>query len=108
MADTKPKDFTKKKFERKVAPSKNPLRLLKKQQRSLERLIQNKEKLKDLPEGVVQETEKKLKEIAEKVKDLSETTQTKKEEEVKITNEKKAAAAAAKKGGSNGIKFTGK
>lgn len=107
MADSKPKEFTKKKFERKVAPSKAPLRLLKKKQRDLQRLLQNKDKLKDLPEDVVKDTEAKLKDITAQVAEMSETTQSKAEQENKTKTEKKAADAAAKKSAVNGAKLTG-
>jgi len=107
MADSQPKEFTKKKFERKVAPSKAPLRLLKKKQRDLQRLLQNKDKLKDLPEDVVKDTEAKLKDIAAQVAEMSQSTESKVEQENKTKAEKKAAAAAAKKSTINSLKLTG-
>ncbi|KAF9175796.1 hypothetical protein BGX21_003950 [Mortierella sp. AD011] len=61
---------SKKKFERKVAPSKAPRRLLKKKLRDLERLIKNKNSLKDLPEEVVQETEKKIADVKNQIEAL--------------------------------------
>ncbi|KAG0370944.1 hypothetical protein BC939DRAFT_114284 [Gamsiella multidivaricata] len=61
---------TKKKFERKVAPSKAPRRLLKKKLRDLERLIQNKNKLKDLPEQVIGDVEKKIVEVKDQIEAL--------------------------------------
>ncbi|KAG0044837.1 hypothetical protein BGZ83_009894 [Gryganskiella cystojenkinii] len=118
MADTQPREFKKRKFgkdkegtkERKSVPSKAPLRLLKKKQRDLARLLQNKERLKDLPQEVVKETETKLEEITKQVEELSETTTVQREEEAKAAAEKKAekkaASAAAKKAGSNALKFT--
>ncbi|KAG0015613.1 hypothetical protein BGZ80_009756 [Entomortierella chlamydospora] len=59
-----------KKFERRVAPSKAPRRLLKKKLRDLERLIKNKNSLKDLPEEVVQETEKKMADVKKQIEAL--------------------------------------
>ncbi|GJJ69372.1 hypothetical protein EMPS_01718 [Entomortierella parvispora] len=106
MADSKPNEFTKKKFERKVAPSKAPLRLLKKKQRDLQRLLQNKDKLKDLPEDVVKDTETKLKDITAQVNEMSQTNQSKAEQDNKAKEEKKAAAAAAKKSTVNQQKLT--
>ncbi|KAF9183445.1 hypothetical protein BGZ51_004019 [Haplosporangium sp. Z 767] len=60
----------KKKFQRKVAPSKAPGRLLKKKLRDMERLIKNKDTLKDLPEEVIAETEKKIVEIKKQIEAL--------------------------------------
>ncbi|KAF9361656.1 hypothetical protein BGX26_000608 [Mortierella sp. AD094] len=65
---------SKKKFERKVAPSKAPRRLLKKKLRDLERLIKNKNSLKDLPEEVVQETEKKMADVKKQIEALGPET----------------------------------
>lgn len=91
----------KKKFERKVAPSKAPGRLLKKKLRDLERLLQNKDKLKDLPEEVVEETKKKIEETKKQIAALGPAAPP-----AVAAAEKKNEAKAAKKS-SNGLKFTG-
>lgn len=91
----------KKKFERKVAPSKAPGRLLKKKLRDLERLLQNKDKLKDLPEEVVEETKKKIEETKKQIATLGPAASP-----AVSAVEKKNEAKAAKKS-SNGLKFTG-
>ncbi|KAF9388075.1 hypothetical protein CPB97_001649 [Podila verticillata] len=90
----------KKKFERKVAPSKAPGRLLKKKLRDLERLLQNKDKLKDLPEEVVEETKKKIEETKKQIAALGPAAPP-----AVAAAEKKNEAKAAKKS-SNGLKFT--
>ncbi|KAG0344976.1 hypothetical protein BG004_004041 [Podila humilis] len=95
-----------KKFERKVAPSMAPGRLLKKKLRDLERLLQNKDKLKDLPEEVVDETRKKIVEIKNQITDLgpSATAQpTISAAEKKQVNKTEAKAEHKSK---NGVKFT--
>ncbi|KAF9135431.1 hypothetical protein BGW39_002898 [Mortierella sp. 14UC] len=69
--DTKAASGTKKKFVRKVAPSKAPGRVLKKQLRNMERLLKNKDTLKDLPTEVVTETEKKIADVKKKIEALS-------------------------------------
>ncbi|KAF9156284.1 hypothetical protein BG015_006328 [Linnemannia schmuckeri] len=68
--DSKAVSGTKKKFVRKVAPSKAPGRVLKKQLRNMERLLKNKDTLKDLPAEVVTETEKKIADVKKKIKAL--------------------------------------
>ncbi|KAF9932033.1 hypothetical protein FBU30_009097 [Linnemannia zychae] len=68
--DKKPDAGTKKRFFGKVAPSKAPARVLKKQLRSMERLLKNKDNMKDLPEEVVAETEKKIADIKSKIEAL--------------------------------------
>ena len=68
--DSKADAGTKKKFVRKVAPSKAPGRVLKKQLRNMERLLKNKDTLKDLPTEVVAETEKKIADIKKKIEAL--------------------------------------
>ncbi|KAG0319692.1 hypothetical protein BGZ97_001633 [Linnemannia gamsii] len=68
--DSKADSGTKKKFVRKVAPSKAPGRVLKKQLRNMERLLKNKDTLKDLPTEVVAETEKKIADIKKKIEAL--------------------------------------
>ncbi|KAF9432148.1 hypothetical protein BGZ76_011195 [Entomortierella beljakovae] len=64
----------KKKFERKVAPSKAPRRLLKKKLRDLERLVKNKGTLKDLPEEVLKDTESKIDEVKKQIEALGPET----------------------------------
>ncbi|KAG9070517.1 hypothetical protein KI688_008055 [Linnemannia hyalina] len=68
--DNKADAGTKKKFVRKVAPSKAPGRVLKKQLRNMERLLKNKDTLKDLPVEVVAETEKKIADVKKKIEAL--------------------------------------
>ncbi|KAK3809884.1 MAG: hypothetical protein JOS17DRAFT_796462 [Linnemannia elongata] len=68
--DSKADAGTKKKFVRKVAPSKAPGRVLKKQLRNMERLLKNKDTLKDLPAEVVAETEKKIADVKKKIEAL--------------------------------------
>ncbi|OAQ31025.1 hypothetical protein K457DRAFT_136646 [Linnemannia elongata AG-77] len=68
--DSKADAGAKKKFVRKVAPSKAPGRVLKKQLRNMERLLKNKDTLKDLPAEVVAETEKKIAEVKKKIEAL--------------------------------------
>ncbi|KAF8930790.1 hypothetical protein EDD21DRAFT_445862 [Dissophora ornata] len=95
---------TKKKFERKKAPSKAPRRMLKKKLRDLERLIKNKNTLKDLPEEVVQETEKKMGEVKKELEALGpETTST--PEAVGAKGSKGSSNDKIKKDG-KGVKFT--
>jgi uncharacterized protein YlbG (UPF0298 family) len=102
--DSKADSGTKKKFVRKVAPSKAPGRVLKKQLRNMERLLKNKDTLKDLPTEVVAETEKKIADIKKKIEALGPQASP-------------AAATAAPKSGKpqvnnsvskGGIKATGK
>lgn len=68
--DNKADSGIKKKFVRKVAPSKAPGRVLKKQLRNMERLLKNKDTLKDLPVEVVSETEKKIADVKKKIEAL--------------------------------------
>ncbi|KAF9110490.1 hypothetical protein BGX27_006285 [Mortierella sp. AM989] len=70
MEATRTAGSKKKKFERKVAPSKAPRRLLKKKLRDLERLIKNKNSLKDLPDEVIQDTEKKMADVKKQIEAL--------------------------------------
>lgn len=96
----------KKKFERKVAPSKAPGRLLKKKLRDLERLLQNKDKLKDLPEEVVQETTKKIEETKRQIAELAPSASSPAVSAAENKQNKKNEAKVAQKS-SNGLKFTG-
>ncbi|KAG0295410.1 hypothetical protein BGZ96_011783 [Linnemannia gamsii] len=68
--DSKADSGIKTKFVRKVAPSKAPGRVLKKQLRNMERLLKNKDTLKDLPAEVVSETEKKIADVKKKIEAL--------------------------------------
>ncbi|KAF9307400.1 hypothetical protein BGZ74_003875 [Mortierella antarctica] len=95
----------KKKFERKVAPSKAPGRLLKKKLRDLERLLQNKDKLKDLPEEVVQETKNKIEETKRQIAGLGPSASSPAVSAVERKQNKKNEAKAVQKS-SNGLKFT--
>ncbi|KAG0084352.1 hypothetical protein BGZ93_009613 [Podila epicladia] len=95
----------KKKFERKVAPSKAPGRLLKKKLRDLERLLQNKDKLKDLPEEVVQETKNKIEETKRQIAELGPSAPSPAVSAADRKQNKKNEAKAVEKS-SNGLKFT--
>ncbi|KAG0027728.1 hypothetical protein BGZ81_005338 [Podila clonocystis] len=95
----------KKKFERKVAPSKAPGRLLKKKLRDLERLLQNKDKLKDLPEEVVQETKNKIEETKRQIAEMGPVASSPAVSAAESKQNKKNEAKAAQKS-SNGLKFT--
>ncbi|KAF9910255.1 hypothetical protein EC991_006984 [Linnemannia zychae] len=68
--DSKAALGSKKKFVRKVAPSKAPGRVLKKQLRNMERLLQKKDTFKDLPVEVIAETEKKIADVKKKIEAL--------------------------------------
>ncbi|KAF9583937.1 hypothetical protein BGW38_008069 [Lunasporangiospora selenospora] len=63
---------SKKAFVRKVAPSKAPRRLLKRKIRDMERLVKNKDSLKDLPEQVVQDTNEKIADLKRQLQAIGE------------------------------------
>ncbi|KAG0200891.1 18S rRNA maturation protein [Mortierella sp. GBA30] len=90
---------SKKKWAWKVAPSKAPGRVLKKKLRDLERLIKNKDSLKDLPEEVIKETEKKIVEVQKQIEALGPQTSP-----ADTQKQKKSGGATDKS--SKGIKFT--
>jgi hypothetical protein len=106
--DSKAASGTKKRFVRKVAPSKAPGRLLKKQLRNMERLLKNKDTLKDLPAEVVVETEKKIADVKKKIDALGPQAKP----EAPSTTRAVSAQNNSKNGGGNsttkgGIKATG-
>ncbi|KAF9966809.1 hypothetical protein BGZ70_001170 [Mortierella alpina] len=88
----------KKKWAWKVAPSKAPGRVLKKKLRDMERLIQKKDTLKDIPAEVIQETEKKIVEIKKQIEALGPPTapsakKQNKKQNKKVTEEEKSPKA---------------
>ncbi|KAI1320267.1 hypothetical protein EDD11_001482 [Mortierella claussenii] len=89
----------KRKFVRKVAPSKAPRRLLKKKLRDLERLIKNKNKdaARDLPEEAIKDTEKKMADIKKQLEAMGpeKPAQDQKPSKKALKAAAKAAKAAA-------------
>ncbi|CAO3574868.1 unnamed protein product [Mortierella alpina] len=92
----------KKKFTWKVAPSKAPGRVLKKKLRDMERLIQKKDTLKDIPAEVIQETEKKIVEIKKQIEALGPQTPP----PTKKQNKKQNKKSAVEEKGPKALKFT--
>ncbi|KAF9929902.1 hypothetical protein BGZ67_006048 [Mortierella alpina] len=85
---------SKKKWTWKVAPSKAPGRVLKKKLRDLERLIQKKDTLKDIPAEVIKETEKKIVEIKKQIEALEpQTPPPTKKQSKKVTTKEKGPKA---------------
>ncbi|KAG0378558.1 hypothetical protein BGX24_003488 [Mortierella sp. AD032] len=95
---------TKKTFVRKVAPSKAPGRVLKKQLRNMERLLKNKDTLKDLPAEVIADTEKKIVDIKKKIEALG--PQAKSTAPVAATTTKSSKNDAGNAASKGGIKAT--
>ncbi|KAF9209695.1 hypothetical protein BGZ49_002126 [Haplosporangium sp. Z 27] len=100
MEAKKTEESSKKKFQRKIAPSKAPRRLLKKKLRDLERLVKNKNSLKDMPDEVIQETEKKIADVKKQIEALGPDTST---ETQTLTSDNSKGASSKK---SKGLKFT--
>ncbi|KAG0303113.1 hypothetical protein BGZ98_006982 [Dissophora globulifera] len=94
----------KKKFERKSYPSKAPRRLLKKKLRDLERLIKNKNTLKDMPEEILQETEKKIAEVKKQMDALG--PESAPENATANVSDKKQNQKKEKAENSNTMRFT--
>ncbi|KAF9957076.1 hypothetical protein BGZ72_002178 [Mortierella alpina] len=88
----------KKKWAWKVAPSKAPGRVLKKKLRDMERLIQKKDTLKDIPAEVIKETEKKIVDIKKQIEALG--------PQAPPPTKKQSKKVTAKEKGPKALKFT--
>ncbi|KAG0277162.1 hypothetical protein BGZ95_006388 [Linnemannia exigua] len=97
---------TKKKFVRKVAPSKAPGRVLKKQLRNMERLLKNKDTLKDLPIEVVAETEKKIADVKKKIEALGPQAKPTAPAPAVVSSTKSSKTDAGNSASKGGIKAT--